>query len=308
MKIAFAYAGQGSQYVGMGKDIYEKYEAFRNVFDLSFMEFPKNLCFYGPEEELNKTKNTQPAMVAFAVGVTEVLKENNIFPEYSLGLSLGEYSALYSSGVFDIKTVMDIISFRGEVMQNVAEGTNTVMSAIIGLDKETVSLACEEGRKNGRVQIANYNCPTQIVIGGEDGAVSLAEEKAKELGAKKCIRLNVSGAFHTDFMLPAAEKLKEKFKDISFSNMKVPVVFNAMGRVKNEDESISKLLERQVSSSVYFEQSIQFLIENGVDTIIEIGPGKALSGFIKKIDKSIKLFKIDSADDLLEVIKFFKGE
>ena len=307
MKIAFAYAGQGSQRTGMGKDLYENYESFKKVFDEDYIpETIKELCFFGPDEELNKTSNTQPAMAAFAIGVTKVLKENNIVPDYAFGLSLGEYSALYCSGVFSEKDLMDVLSFRGARMQEEAEKSNTTMAAVLGLSSDKVLEACDEAKKAGKVFVANYNCPGQIVIGGEEEAVSFACDKAKELGAKRGIKLSVSGAFHTEFMYPVAEKLGEKFQDIHFGEMNIPVVFNAVARTKNDDENIKDLLKKQVYSSVYLEQSINFLIENGVDTIIEIGPGKALSGFVKKVNKEVKTFKIDKAEDLEEVINYFK--
>lgn len=307
MKIAFVYAGQGSQYVGMGKDIYESYSLFQQVFDNAEVDFDiKKLCFEGPEETLKKTSFTQPAMVAFAVGVTDILYSENIKPDYVCGLSLGEYSALYAASVFDKKTVIDVASFRGKAMEKAAMGVNSSMVAVLGLEADAIKKACERVNDIGVAQVANYNCPGQIVIGGESEAVLKASEFCKEYGAKRCIPLKVSGPFHTSFMAPAGDALGEKFDNIKFCDMKIPVVFNATGKEMKTNEDVSSLLQKQVQSSVYFEQSVRFLKNKGVDTIVEIGPGKVLSGFIKKIDKDLKIYNIDSIESLQNVILSLK--
>lgn len=309
MNIAFIYAGQGSQKVGMGKDFYEEYPSFRETFDNAPVDFDlKSLCFDGPEEQLSQTQYTQPCMVAFAAAVTDILKAEGIVPKMAAGLSLGEYSALYASGVFDKQTVISLASFRGNAMTNAVKGLECGMVAVLGLDREPLLKACEEASSLGVVQICNYNCPGQLVISGEAAAVAKAAELAAAAGAKRCVPLKVSGPFHTSLMTPAGDALRDKFADVSFGEMQVPVVFNAIGRKKNDDETIPQLLEKQVQSSVYFEDSIRYMTEQGIDTFIEIGPGKTLSGFVKKTVKGVKIYNIDDAAGLKAVVAAIKED
>lgn len=309
MKIGFVYAGQGSQVVGMGKSFYDNYPEVKELFDNLDLDIDvKKLCFEGPIEELSKTSNTQPCMVAVAVSATKLLKQNGIVPSYVCGLSLGEYSALNAAGVLDDKTAIELVRFRGQAMEKAAEGIDSKMVAIIGLDRETLSKAIEQAKEAGLVQIANYNCPGQLVIGGEATAVTKAGEIAVELGARRAIPLNTSGPFHTSLLKQASADLKEKFKDITFNQMEVPVIFNALGQEKDSNTTVSELLEKQVMSSVYFEDSVRYMIANGVDTIIEIGPGKVLTGFVRKIDKSIKTYQVEDKESLEATIAGIKGE
>lgn len=309
MNIAFIYAGQGSQKVGMGKDFYEEYPTFRETFDNAPVDFDlKSLCFDGPEEQLSQTQYTQPCMVAFAAAVTDILKAEGIEPKMAAGLSLGEYSALYASGVFDKQTVISLASFRGNAMTNAVKGLECGMVAVLGLDREPLLKACEEASSLGVVQICNYNCPGQLVISGEAAAVAKAAELAAAAGAKRCVPLKVSGPFHTSLMTPAGDALRERFADVSFGEMQIPVVFNAIGRKKNADETIPQLLEKQVQSSVYFEDSIRYMTEQGIDTFIEIGPGKTLSGFVKKTVKGVKIYNIDDAAGLKAVVTAIKED
>ncbi len=309
MNAAFIYAGQGSQRVGMGSDFYQEYPSFREVFDNAPVDFGiKELCFEGPEEKLSQTKYTQPCMVAFAVAVTDILRSEGIEPKMAAGLSLGEYSALYASGVFDRNTVIELAAFRGNAMTEAVSGIECGMVAVLGLDREPLLEACREASELGVVQICNYNCPGQLVISGESAAVSKAAELASAAGAKRCVPLKVSGPFHTSLMKPAGDALREKFKEVSFGDMSVPVVFNAVGREKAEGETIPALLEKQVQSSVYFEDSIRYMAGHGIDTFIEIGPGKTLSGFVKKTVKGVKVYNIDNAEGLKAVISAVKEE
>ncbi len=309
MNIAFIYAGQGSQKVGMGKDFYEEYPSFRETFDNAPVDFDlKALCFDGPEEQLSQTQYTQPCMVAFAAAVTDILKAEGIEPKMAAGLSLGEYSALYASGVFDKQTVISLAAFRGNAMTNAVKGLECGMVAVLGLDREPLLKACEEASSLGVVQICNYNCPGQLVISGEAAAVAKAAELASAAGAKRCVPLKVSGPFHTSLMTPAGDALREKFVDVSFGEMQIPVVFNAIGREKNDGETIPELLEKQVQSSVYFEDSIRYMVEQGIDTFIEIGPGKTLSGFVKKTVKGVKIYNIDDAAGLKAVVTAIKED
>lgn len=308
-KIGFVYAGQGSQVVGMGKSFYDNYQVAKDVFDQIDLDIDvKKLCFEGPIEELSKTSNTQPCMVAVAVVATKLLKENGINPDYVAGLSLGEYSALNAAGVLDDQTAIDLVRFRGQAMEEAAAGIESKMIAIIGLDRDLLNEAVNEASELGVVSIANYNCPGQLVIGGEAKAVTKASELALEKGARRAIPLNTSGPFHTKLLEAASVKLKERFETVTFNEMKVPVIFNSIAKELAEDTTVAKMLEKQVMSSVYFEDSIRYMIANGVDTIIEIGPGKVLSGFVRKIDRKIKTYQVEDQASLEKTLAGLKGE
>lgn len=308
-KIGFVYAGQGSQVVGMGKSFYDNYELAKDIFDNIDLDIDvKKLCFEGPLEELSKTSNTQPCMVAVAIVATKLLKENGINPDYVAGLSLGEYSALNAAGVLSDQDAINLVRFRGQAMERAADGIESKMVAIIGLDRDLLNEAVNEASELGVVSIANYNCPGQLVIGGKANAVSKASELALEKGARRAIPLNTSGPFHTKLLAPASDELKEKFKDVQFNEMQVPVIFNSSAKELEADTSVASMLEKQVMSSVYFEDSVRYMIDNGVDTIIEIGPGKVLSGFIRKIDKSIKTYQVEDQASLEKTLAGLKGE
>ena len=282
MKLAFLFAGQGSQKAGMGRDLYEAYPAFRAAFDAAALDFDlKRVCFDDPDGVIGKTQFTQPCMVAFACGVTAVLRERGITPEYAAGLSLGEYSALACAGVFTPKAAVELAAYRGAAMAKAAEGVESAMTAVLNLDREALARCCEEAASEGIVRICNYNCPGQLVIGGEKAAVTRAGELAKAAGARRLMPLRVSGPFHTPLMQPAAEALQKRFETETFGGMEIPVLFNCLGREKGA-ETVAELLIRQVKDSVYMEDTIRRLAELGVDTIVEIGPGRALSGFVSK--------------------------
>ena len=308
-KIGFVYAGQGSQVVGMGKSFYDNYQIAKDVFDNIDLDIDvKKLCFEGPIEELSKTSNTQPCMVTVAIIATRLLKENGIVPDYVAGLSLGEYSALNAAGVLTDNDAIDLVRFRGQAMERAAAGIESKMFAIIGLDRELLNEAVNEAKDLGFVAIANYNCPGQLVIAGEVDAVTKASELALEKGARRAIPLNTSGPFHTELLAPASKELKEKFTTVTFNEMQIPVVFNSSAKELEPGTSIARMLEKQVMSSVYFEDSIRYMISKGVDTIIEIGPGKVLSGFIRKIDKSIKTYQVEDQASLEKTLMGLKGE
>lgn len=312
--LGIVYAGQGSQRVGMGQDFYEKYDSFRKTFDgateavkkVTDMDVAK-LCFEGPEEQLSQTKYTQPAMVAFAIGVTKLLREAGITADYTCGLSLGEYSALYEAGTINEDDVMELIAKRGKYMAEASEGLDVKMAAVMGADRETVFECCDKANSELKgekiVQAANFNCPGQIVISGDALAVDKASAYLKEAGAKRIVPLKVSGPFHTSLMKPAGDKLAEEFKNISFNEEQSKVVFNCLGREKNDGEDIPTLLKKQVQSSVYLEDSIKYMVDAGVDTIIEIGPGKAISKFINKTVDDVKVYSIDSVEDFENTVK-----
>jgi [acyl-carrier-protein] S-malonyltransferase len=314
MKLGFIYAGQGSQKVGMGLDLYEKYPEFKETFDnVKGVDFDlKQVCFEGPAETLNETKYTQPCMVAFAVGMTKVLKSLGIEPVCAAGLSLGEYSALYASGVFTEEQVIPLVQFRGNAMQTAVSGRDCKMIAVLGLDKETVFAGCEKVKATleaeGKTLVAepaNFNCPGQITVSGDAEAVDMAAEVLKEMGAKRCLPVKVSGPFHTSLMKPAGDALADRFKSESFGEMQIPVVFNCIGREKNADETIPALLEQQVQKSVYFDDSIKAMADMGIDAFVEIGPGKTLSKFVQKTTPDIPVYGVETVEEiekLLEVI------
>ena len=308
MKLAFLYAGQGSQHAGMGRDLYEANADFRAAFDAAHLDFDlKTVCFDDPDGVINQTQYTQPCMVAFAVGMTAALYAKGIRPEYAAGLSLGEYSALNAAGVLDAATTVELVAFRGKAMAKAAEGIECGMTAVMMLDRDKLQACCDQASALGVVQICNYNCPGQLVIGGEQAAVDKAAGLAKELGAKRCMPLKVSGPFHTSLLAPAGDALREKFKEITFGEMRIPVLFNCLGREMGPGDTIPALLEKQVQSSVYMEDTIRRLAELGVDTIVEIGPGKALSGFVKKTAPAIKTYAVETCADVDALSAALKG-
>ena len=301
MKLGFLYAGQGSQTVGMGKDLYEAYPSFRETLDAAAPGFDvKQVSFEGPAETLNETKYTQPCMVAFAVGLTKVLAEKGIHPDMAAGLSLGEYSALYAAGVLTEKQVLDLVAFRGNAMQSAVRGRDCKMIAVLGLERDRIY----EGVRKVQQQFpdlccepANFNCPGQITVSGDAEAVDAAAEVMKELGAKRVIPVKVSGPFHTSLMKPAGDALAERFREESFGDMQIPVIFNALGHEKTAEETIPSLLEKQVQTSVYFEDTIRYMAEQGVELFIEIGPGKTLSKFVQKT-VDIPVITVEKAEDI----------
>ena len=308
MSLAFLYAGQGSQHPGMGADLYEAHPAFRAVLDAAGVDFDlKTTMFTDPDGVLNLTEYTQPCMVAFAAGMTALLAERGIVPDYAAGLSLGEYSALQCAGVFTAPQAISLAAFRGKAMAAAAAGRPCGMTAVLGLDREKLQEACRQAAGAGVVEIANYNCPGQLVIGGEPAAVDQAAALAKELGAKRCLPLKVSGPFHTSLLAPAGDALREKFQETAFGAMRIPVLFNCLGREMGPEDTIPALLEKQVQTSVYMEDTIRRLAELGVDTIVEIGPGKALIGFVKKTAPAIKTYAVETCADLDALSAALKG-
>ena len=314
MKLGFIYAGQGSQKVGMGRDFYDTFDTFRETLDSADKTVEnktkcsiKSLCFNGPEDQLSETRYTQPAMVSYAIGVTKLLKNKGITPDYVCGLSLGEYSALYAAGVIDEKTVLDIVDVRGKVMSEASAGKKVKMAAVLNTTRNTVIDCGKKATKEYGglkiVEAANFNCPGQIVISGDEEAVDRASELLTEAGAKRILPLKVSGPFHTSLMKPAGDKLRAELDKISFAEAGSKVIFNCLGHEMGPDDNIATLLERQVQSSVYLEDSIRYMAEAGVDTIVEIGPGNVISKFVKKTAPEIKVISIDNVEDYEAAVK-----
>jgi [acyl-carrier-protein] S-malonyltransferase len=286
----------------MGRDFYEEYPQVRPFFDSTAAGFDlRATCFDAPAETLGDTRYTQACMAAFAASLVALLTEAGHAPQMTAGLSLGEYSALHAAGVFDAETLLDLLAFRGRVMAEAAESTAARMTAILGLQDEDVRAAVAEAQEmqeagEGLVACANFNCPGQVVIGGEERAVIRAEELCIARGAKRCTPLQTSGPFHTPLMKPAALPLKEKLAATPFAPQRVPVIFNVTAQPA-PDEQIKSLLEQQVYSPVLFAQSVRTLEAAGIDTVIEIGPGKALSGFIRRITPQITTHTIQTTED-----------
>lgn len=307
MKTVFLYAGQGSQRAGMGKDLYESFPAYRAVIDSLALSFDvKEMMHEGTLETLSRTEYTQPCMAAFAAGVTAVLKEEGMLPDGVCGLSLGEYGALHAAGVFDAEDYVKITEFRGQEMARAAEGKICSMSAVLGMEASVIEEVCTQCEEFGFVKLVNYNCPGQYVICGDEPAVVAAETILKEKGAKRCIRLNVGGPFHTKYMEPAGKKLRAFLENISFEAPKLTVALNATGDFYKPGENLKDLLELQIQSSVHFESEIRKFLELGADTFVEIGPGNALTGFVKKtakaMDKKVTAYTIDTAENLKTLI------
>lgn len=309
MKLGFLYAGQGSQHPGMGADLYRTFDAFRAVLDSAEVDFDlKKVSFEDPDGILNQTRYTQPCMVAFAAGLTAVLRQEGIQPAVAAGLSLGEYSALHAAGVFDAATAVKLVAFRGRAMEEAAAGRESAMMAVLNLDRAPLQACCDEASDLGCVVIANYNCPGQLVIGGEKAAVDKAAELAKAAGARRCLPLKVSGPFHTRLMAPAGDALAERFKTERFREMQIPVLFNCLGREKAETDTIPALLVRQVQSSVYMEDTLRRLGELGVDHILEVGPGSALSGFVKKTLPGVPCASVETPEQLDAALAAWRDE
>ena len=298
-KIAFVFPGQGTQFVGMGKDIYENSEIAKKEFDEIFgsLSFDlKDAMFNGPEETLKKTKYTQPAIVAMSLVLENLVRAKGITPDFVAGHSVGEYAAMGSAGFLTLAEAVKLTSFRGEVMNEIAEKVNGGMAAIIGMESSDIIEALKE--VDGVVEAVNFNEPKQTVIAGDKQAIEKACEVLKSKGARRAMPLAVSGPFHSSLMKPAGEKLREEAEKYNFKDASVTLVANTTADFLTKPEEIKAEIYAQSFGPVKWVDTIKKLKENGVDTIYEIGPGKVLAGLIKKIDKEIKVININSVEDV----------
>lgn len=302
MKIGFLFAGQGSQHPGMGKDFYERYEAARRLYDSIDIDIPvKELCFAGTQEQLNDTAIAQPCILATSSAITAVLSEKGIRADVAAGLSLGEYSALAYAGVFTPQEGAKLVRQRGKIMAAALPEGTSGMAAVLNTEESVIAEVCAEVKEIGVCEIANYNCPGQIVISGQKEAVAAASEKLKARGARRVIPLQVSGAFHTSLLDEASVQLREVLDTYVFEQARIPVINNVSGKAETRD--LREVLQEQICHSVHFTQSLQTMIDMGVELFIEIGPGHALSGFVRKTTKAIPVYNIDTAEDLEKVVK-----
>lgn len=304
-KIAFIYPGQGAQKAGMGKDFYENSESAKSVFDRAteILDLDmKALCFE-ENDKLDLTEYTQAALVTTCLAMTKVVREKGIHPDVTAGLSLGEYCAIAEAGGMSEEDAIRTVRKRGILMQNTVPAGEGAMAAVLGMEAETIEgvISDIEG-----VSIANYNCPGQIVITGVTAGVEKAAEKLKEAGAKRVVMLNVSGPFHSPLLKKAGEELLEELEKVEIHKLSIPYVTNVTAEFVDDEKEIKDLLGAQVSSSVRWEQSIREMIEKGVDTFVEIGPGKTLAGFMRKISRDVAMYNIGTWEDVDKVAEALK--
>ncbi len=301
-KIAFIFPGQGAQYIGMGQDFYEKTEIGREIFDeasrLLGFSVP-DLCFQ-ENDRLNITEYTQAAMVTVSIAMMKVLEEKGIKPDMAAGLSLGEYAALVAAEVMSLQDAITTVRQRGILMQEAVPAGVGAMAAVLALDTKTIE---EVIQPMDQVWIANYNCPGQTVISGKKEAVEAACEKLKEAGAKRTIFLNVSGPFHSGLLEEAGKKLGQVLKQVAIKEPAIPYVANVTAELVRDASLVKPLLEKQVSSSVKWQQSAETMISEGADVFIEIGPGKTLAGFMKKINRNVKVLNIEKLEDVEKALE-----
>ncbi len=306
-KTAFVFPGQGAQYIGMGKDFYEREAVSREVFDkagqITGLDLPA-ICFE-ENEKLDVTEYTQIAMVTVETAILKVLEEKGLKPDVTAGLSLGEYAAIVAAGAMEMEEAFAVVRRRGVYMQEaVPEGG--AMAAVLGLENSVIEEVCS--RTEGIVTVANYNCPGQLVITGQADAVSRAGETLKEKGARRVVPLNVSGPFHSQMLTSAGERLRKDLDRVHLKEFSIPYVANLTADYVTSPEKIRELLERQLTSPVKWQQSVERMLGDGVDTFLEIGPGRTLSGFVKKISKQARVLNIDRYEDLEKTLEVLANE
>ena len=308
-KLAFIFPGQGAQVVGMGKDLYEHYPAAKKVFDTADEVLGKKvtkMCFEGPEDDLKQTINTQPAIVTMSIAALEAFKSKlNLTPHFTAGHSLGEYCAMFCSGVMNLKTTLLAIQKRATLMNKVNKG---MMAAVLNAPEGSLEKALKEASKEGYVDVANYNSPVQVVLTGDEKAVNKAGEILTQAGARRFVPLAVSGAFHSKYLNEASKEFGEFAKELDLSSASVPVVTNVDASATISAEDFRSKMPRQICSSVHWTQTIENMVKNGVDTFVEFGPGKVLAGLNRKINPEVKTYNVYDKESLESTVSALEHE
>lgn len=309
-KVAFVFPGQASQYPGMGKELAEMYPSAKAVFDeadkaLGFSI--SKMCFEGSEEDLKLTANTQPAILTCSIATYRVLEEKGLAPDFVAGHSLGEYSALVAAGALKFADAVKLVRKRGSYMQEAVPAGKGAMAAIMGLSPAVVSDVCKRAAQGQVCAPANLNSPDQTVISGDADAIKRAVELASQAGAKRATILPVSAPFHSALMMPAQEKLEHELKKTHFDTLRVPLVTNVDADTIETGEQAREALVRQVTAAVHWEESVRLLIEEGVNTFVEVGPGKVLTGLLRQIERSVATLNVEDETSLLKTVEKIAG-